>query len=90
VGFTYAIDLSKPEGSRVVDMRLNGKAIDPASRYRVAVNNYLASGGDGLTAFTAGADLSDTGIIDLDALVDWIAPGRRPPVPDRIRIIGNR
>jgi 5'-nucleotidase len=90
VGFTYAIDLSKPEGSRVVDIRLNGKAIDPASRYRVAVNNYLASGGDGLTAFTAGADLSDTGIIDLDALVDWIAPGRRPPVPDRIRIIGNR
>src|SRR4029079_17731749 len=29
-GFTYVVDLRKPEGSRVVDMRLNGKRIDPA------------------------------------------------------------
>jgi hypothetical protein len=54
----------------------------------VAVNNYLASGGDNLSAFTAGTDITDKNIIDLDALVDWIAPGRTPPVPDRVRITG--
>ncbi len=26
-GFTYAVDMSKPEGSRVSDLRLNGKPI---------------------------------------------------------------
>jgi len=67
-------------------MRLNGKPVEPASRYRVVVNNYLASGGDSLSAFTAGTEITDKGIIDLDALVAWIAPGRTPPTPNRIRI----
>lgn len=87
-GFTYAVDMKQPARNRVSDIRLNGKLIDPASRYRVVVNNYLASGGDGLTAFTAGTELTDRGIVDLDALVAWIAPGRVPPQPNRIRIVG--
>ena len=86
-GFTYAVDMSKPEGRRVTDLRLNGKPISPTGRYRVAVNNYLASGGDGLSKFTEGTDLTDRGIIDLDALVAWIAPGRTPPKADRVRFV---
>src|SRR5205814_8461135 len=86
-GFTYAIDLSRPTGSRIVDMRLQGKPIDPAAPYRVVLNNYLASGGDNLSAFTGGTDVTDKGIIDLDALVAWIAPGRSPPEPNRINLI---
>jgi 5'-nucleotidase len=87
-GFTYTIDMTRPAGSRVVDMRLDGKPVDPARPYRVALNNYLASGGDSLSDFTAGTDVTDKGIIDLDALVAWIAPGRTPPTPDRIHLIG--
>ena len=86
-GFTYSIDLSKAEGSRVSDLRLNGRRVVPDGRYRVAVNNYLASGGDGISAFTKGTEVTDTGIIDLDGLVAWIAPGRTPPRPDRIRFV---
>jgi 5'-nucleotidase len=89
-GFTYAVDLSKPAGNRVDEMRLNGRLTDPAAKYRIVVNNYLASGGDSLTAFTGGTDIADTGIIDLDALVAWIAPGRTPPQPNRVRLIGLR
>ena len=79
--------LSRPAGSRIVDMRLRGKPIDPAAPYRVVLNNYLASGGDNLSAFTAGTDVTDKGIIDLDALVAWIAAGRSPPEPNRINLI---
>jgi len=86
-GFAFTVDMRQPEGSRVVEMRLNGQLINPASSYRVVVNNYLASGGDALSAFTGGTDITDKGIIDLDALVDWIAPGRTPPTPNRIRIL---
>jgi 5'-nucleotidase len=84
-GFTYAVDLKPPEGSRVSDMRLDGKAVDPAVSYRIVVNNYLASGGDGLAGFTVDPNPTDTGIIDLDALVAWIAKGQSPPTPNRIR-----
>jgi 5'-nucleotidase len=87
-GFTYTVDMSRPSGDRVVDMRLNGKPIPPAAEYRVVVNNFLASGGDGITDFTAGTQITDKNIIDLDALVDWIAPGRIPPTPNRIRLLG--
>jgi 5'-nucleotidase len=89
-GFAYSVDMAKPVGSRVSDIRLNGKPIDPAAGYRVAVNNFMASGGDGLSVFTRGTDVTDNGIIDLDALVAWIAPGRTPPEPNRIRLIGTR
>jgi 5'-nucleotidase len=85
-GFTYAVDLRKPEQTRVADMRLNGKLIRPDGHYRVVVNNYLASGGDSLTGFTAGTEVTDTGLIDLDALVDWIAKGQTPPTPNRVKI----
>ena len=89
-GFTYAVDLSRPAGSRIVEMRLNGQPIRPDGRYRVAVNNYLASGGDSLTAFTAGTELTDKGVIDLDALADFVGRGQTPPVPNRIRLLGLR
>jgi 5'-nucleotidase len=85
-GFSYAVDMAKSAGSRVVDMRLNGKPIDPRAPYRITLNNYLASGGDNLTTFSTGTDITDKGVIDLDALVAWIAPGRTPPTPDRVRI----
>jgi 5'-nucleotidase len=84
-GFTYAVDMKRPEGSRVSDLRLDGKALDADGRYRVVVNNYMASGGDGLTGFTVDPNPTDTGIIDLDALVAWIAKGQSPPTPNRIR-----
>jgi 5'-nucleotidase len=86
-GFTYEVDMRRPAASRVSDIRLNGRPINPANRYRVVLNNYLAAGGDGLTAFTVGTDMVDRGIIDLDALVAWIGPGGTPPTPDRIRIV---
>ena len=87
-GFNYSVNMSQPSGGRIAAMTLNGAPIDPGSRYRVVVNNYLASGGDGLTGFTEGTEITDKGIIDLDALVAWVARGQTPPKPDRIMVRG--
>ena len=86
-GFTYSLDLKRPAGDRVVAMALDRQPLDPAACYRVVVNNYMASGGDGLTGFTAGTEITDTGIIDLDSLVAWVARGQAPPKPDRVRVV---
>lgn len=50
-GFTYTLDMTKAGVDRVVvdSVRLNGTAIDPAKTYRVAMNEFLAGGGDGFT-----------------------------------------
>ena len=86
-GFTYAVELARPEGSRVLDMRLNERPVTLGGYYRVALSNYLASGGDSLTSLTAGTDVVDQGIIDLDALIAWIEPGRTPPKTGRVRFL---
>jgi 5'-nucleotidase len=83
-GFTYAYDLSKPAGSRVdaSSLRINGAAVVPATQYRVAMNSFLAAGGDGFTVFKEGTNQLG-GDIDIDALVAYfqakqsVAPGPR-------------
>ena len=68
-GFSYAWDPARPFGDHVVagSISLNGQAVDPAKPYRVTVNGFLAVGGDGFTALTAGT-APRIGIYDVDAL----------------------
>ncbi len=44
-GITYTIDVSKPEGERIGELRYKGKAIKPGQAFIVVTNNYRASGG---------------------------------------------
>jgi 2',3'-cyclic-nucleotide 2'-phosphodiesterase/3'-nucleotidase len=46
-GVTYDIDIAKPVGSRIANLRYEGAAVDDAQVFVVAVNNYRASGGSG-------------------------------------------
>ena len=82
--FHFAFDLTKPPGNRIVAMTLNCKAIDPNERYRVSINNFLASGGDGYSVLTEGTDTVDAGL-DLDALEAWLAANPAIPALGRIR-----
>jgi 5'-nucleotidase len=86
-GFSYAWDGAKPYGDRVMAerMALNGQPIDPATRYRVTVNNYLAAGGDGFTVLTEAA-APQVGIYDVDALYAYLQANSplSPAQPDRI------
>ena len=49
----------------------NGNQLNPEQFYNVAVNNFLATGGDGFTVFKEGTNLV-TGPTDLDAMVEYI------------------
>jgi len=85
--FTYALDWRK--GQRIQSMTLDGKPIDPARKYRVTTNNFLASGGDGYSVFTQGTDTFDAGL-DLDALEAYLATNPTAPAVGRIRDVTPR
>lgn len=82
----YAFDLTRPLGSRVFDIMIDGQPLDPAKDYRVTMNSFLAGGGDSFTVFRKGRDAT-TGAQDLDALEAWIAaaPVRDLPPLGRVR-----
>lgn len=51
---------------------LKGRAIDPAKTYRMVVNNFVASGGDGYPKMTGHASYVDTGFVDAEVLRAFI------------------
>jgi 5'-nucleotidase len=70
-GLTYTWDAKLPEGHRVVEVRQNGRPLDKAATYKVAVNSFLAEGGDRFSVFTQGVH-QVTGSGDLAALISYI------------------
>jgi 5'-nucleotidase len=81
----FAYDLSKPEGQRIVLLTVDGEPVRDDTVYRVAMNNFLAGGGDNFTAFREGAD-STGGVQDVDALEAYIvaAGNLTPPALGRV------
>jgi 5'-nucleotidase len=98
VGFTYtwnfaAIGAADCTTANAVDpatIAIAGVPVDPAASYRVTVNSFLATGGDGFAVLNDGTDRLG-GAVDLDAVEDYFAanPGGVGPGPqDRITRIG--
>ncbi|MEW1562980.1 bifunctional metallophosphatase/5'-nucleotidase [Streptomyces sp. NPDC093509] len=93
-GLTYTLDLTKTGAARIVadSVKLNGTSIDPAATYRVAMNSFLAGGGDGFAELGKGTNVR-VGNDDLAALETYLTAGSSAtapyPVPaaDRITIV---
>ncbi|MGS2589330.1 bifunctional metallophosphatase/5'-nucleotidase [Streptomyces hebeiensis] len=93
-GFTYTLDMTKTGAARLVtdSVKLNGDAIDPAKTYRVAMNEFLAGGGDGFPVFAEGKNKL-VGASDLDMLNAYLAANSSaqsplaPPSADRITFL---
>ncbi|MGI5356040.1 bifunctional metallophosphatase/5'-nucleotidase [Streptomyces sp. CA-252508] len=93
-GFTYTLDMTKTGAARVVvdSVRLNGEPIDPATSYRVAMNEFLAGGGDGFPALAQGKNKL-VGPSDLDVFNAYLAANSSasapiaPPKADRITVV---
>ncbi len=87
-GFGFTWDGTRPVGDRVPleSITFRGAPIDPKASYRVTVNDFLASGGDGFSTFKDGTDRR-TGVYDVDALDAWFKANSpiTPHVPERIQ-----
>ncbi|MET9125211.1 bifunctional metallophosphatase/5'-nucleotidase [Streptomyces sp. NPDC004528] len=93
-GLTYTLDLTRTGAARVVadSVRLDGAPIDPAAGYRVAMNSFLAGGGDGFTELGKGTNVL-VGGDDLAAFETYLTANSSAtapyPVPaaDRVTVV---
>jgi len=70
-GLTYTWDAAAAPGSHVVEVLQNAVPIDKGAVYTVAVNSFIAGGGDNFSVLTEGAN-QVVGPMDLDALITYI------------------
>jgi len=95
-GFNWSWDNRRALCDKVVSISLNGQPIfgagaDLSQTYRVTVNNFLSTGGDGFTVLKSATNLVG-GAQDIDALVNYFAGFKTPgfaaydpaAFPDRI------
>jgi 5'-nucleotidase / UDP-sugar diphosphatase len=61
------------EGGIVKSASIRGAPVDPARIYKMTVNNFVASGGDGYPKLVAHKSFVDTGFVDADLLRTFIA-----------------
>lgn len=80
---SYRWDAEKPMGQRIIasSLRIDGEPVRANRRYRVSVNSFMAGGGDKFTVFTLASEQLDTGINDLQALIDYLKAQDRAGKP---------
>jgi 5'-nucleotidase len=86
-GFQFTWDFTRPPCAKILHVSLtvggvtdivqHGVVINPANIYRVTVNSFLATGGDGFTVLNDGTDRLG-GVQDIDALITYFTTFKSP------------
>jgi 2',3'-cyclic-nucleotide 2'-phosphodiesterase (5'-nucleotidase family) len=72
-GIRFTYDPDAPPMSRVVEITNgDGSRFDPERTYSVAVNNFMAEGGDDYSVFKTARDKSDTQLLVRDLLEQYV------------------
>ena len=99
---SYTYDAALPEGQRITSVTVDGTPLDPAASYRIGTFSFLATGGDNFRVFTQGTDYVDTGLLDYEAWMDYIADGsplapsfakhavQVTGVPEKVRVAASK
>jgi 2',3'-cyclic-nucleotide 2'-phosphodiesterase/3'-nucleotidase len=69
---TYRIDVGQDVGSRILDLKYDGVAVDPVAQFVLAVNNYRQSGGGGFPAVKTAPVVYNAQVEIRQLLIDWV------------------
>jgi 2',3'-cyclic-nucleotide 2'-phosphodiesterase/3'-nucleotidase len=90
-GVTYDLDLTKPVGARIQNLRFRGQPLDPAQKLKLATNNYRVNGGGGYTMFRGAPEVYRSSTEIRELIIDWVERNKRiPPEPtNNWRLVTN-
>ena len=74
-GIEVVYDFNQPAGSRVVEVTRDGAALDPNATFSLAINDYVAGGGDGYDVFANKRRIVDenAGVLMTVQMFDYIS-----------------
>lgn len=91
-GVTYDLDLTKPVGQRIQNLKFKGQPLSLAQKLRVVTNNYRVNGGGGFTMFKTALVVYRSSEEVRELIIDWVERNKKIPTQasNNWRIVGAR
>lgn len=81
-GVTYELDITKPLGQRIRNLRFKGSPLDLAQKLRLVTNNYRVNGGGGYTMYRDAPVVYRSSQEIRELIIDWVERHKQiPPEP---------
>ncbi len=82
-GVEYEVDLRRPEGDRIVNLKYNGQPLDMNQKLRIALNNYRSGGSAGYSMFKNAPIVWRSGMEIREMMIDYFREKKvLPSEPD--------
>lgn len=78
-GVTYEIDLSKPFGQRIQNLKFRGELLAPTRKLKVVTNNYRVNGGGGFTMYKEAPVVYRSSEEVRELIIDWVERNKTIP-----------
>lgn len=78
-GVTYDLDLTKPFGQRIQNLKFKGQALLPTQKLRVVTNNYRVNGGGGFTMYKNAPVVYRSSEEVRELIIDWVERNKKIP-----------
>lgn len=78
-GVEYDLDIRRPIGDRIQNLRFKGKPLEPTQKLRLATNNYRVTGGGGYTMYKNAPVLYRSSEEIRELIIDWVERNKNIP-----------
>jgi 2',3'-cyclic-nucleotide 2'-phosphodiesterase (5'-nucleotidase family) len=78
-GVTYEIDLKKPFGQRIQNLKFKGQTLSPTQKLRVVTNNYRVNGGGGFAMYKDAPVIYRSSEEVRELIIDWVERNKNIP-----------
>jgi 2',3'-cyclic-nucleotide 2'-phosphodiesterase/3'-nucleotidase len=79
-GVTYELDIARPAGQRIQNLRFQGKPVTPEQRLRLATNNYRVNGGGGYAMYRGAREVYRSSQEIRELIVEWVEQHKNIPI----------
>ena len=78
-GVEYELDIRRPIGDRIQNLRFHGKPLEPNQKLKLATNNYRVNGGGGYNMYKGAPEVYRSSEEIRELIIDWVERNKTIP-----------